>query len=132
MHSQERNPLYYGSAESSQQHHMNPQDASNPLYKLLQDENIKEFNARRANGESVNLNGAQLRGLDLRLLNAAGLDLGNAYMRGADLRGIDFRTTNLEGASMAEAKISGCYFPKELSPEEIRMSVEKGMRMRYR
>ncbi len=132
MQNHERNPIYYGTAESSQQLQMNPQDANNPMYKLLQDENIKEFNARRAKGETVNLNGANLRGLDLRLLNAAGLDLGNAYLRGADLRGIDFRNTHLEGASMAEAKISGCYFPKELEAEEIRMSVEKGMRMRYR
>lgn len=131
MQHHERNPIYYGTAESSQQHHMKPEDAAHPLYKLLQDENIKEFNARRAHGESVNLNGANLRGLDLRLMNAAGLDLGNAYLRGADLRGIDFRNTNLEGASLAEAKISGCYFPKVLSPEEIRMSVEKGIRMRY-
>lgn len=131
MHGHERNPIYYGSAESSQQHHMNPQDANNPLYKLLLDENIKEFNARRAQGETVNLNGALLRGLDLRMMNAAGLDMSNAYLRGADLRGIDFRTTLLEGASLAEAKISGCYFPRELSAEEIRMSVEKGMRMRY-
>ena len=104
----------------------------NPLYKLLQDENIKEFNARRAKGETVDLNGAMLRGLDLRFMNAAGLDLGNAYLRGADLRGIDFRTTNLEGASIAETKISGCFFPRELSAEEIRLSVEKGTRMRYR
>ncbi len=125
------NPLFFGATENGHQHQMRPEDASHPLYKLLQDENIKEFNARRALGETVNLNGANLRGLDLRLMNAAGLDLGNAYLRGADVRGVDFRTTNLEGASMAEAKISGCYFPKALSAEEIRMSVEKGMRMRY-
>ena len=131
MHNHERNPLYYGSAESSQIHRMNPQDANNLLYKLLLDENIKEFNACRARGETINLNGANLRGLDLRLMNASGLDMSNAYLRGADLRGVDFRTTQLEGASMAEAKISGCYFPKTLSAEEIRMSVEKGTRMRY-
>ena len=65
-------------------------------------------------------------------MDASGLDLSDAYFRGADLRGIDFRQTNLEGASMAEAKISGCYFPKELSAEEIRMSVELGTRLRYR
>lgn len=131
MSNHEHNSLFYGSVED-QQNQMLPQEVNNPLYKLLQSENIKEFNARRAKGETVNLNGALLRGLDLRFMNAAGLDLGNAYMRGADLRGIDFRTANLEGASMAESKISGCYFPKELSPEEIRMSVEKGIRMRYR
>lgn len=126
------NPLFYGAADNGHQHQMRPEDANHPLYRLLQEENIKEFNTRRAQGETVNLNGANLRGLDLRLMNAAGLDLGNAYLRGADLRGIDFRTTNLEGASLAETKISGCYFPKELTAEEIRMSVEKGTRMRYR
>lgn len=131
MPGHEHNPVFYGSAVDTQHQHMQPKDANNPLYKLLQDENIKEFNARRANGETVDLNGALLRGLDLRLMNATGLDMSNAYLRGADLRGIDFRSTLLEGASMAEAKISGCFFPKALSPEEIRMSVEKGMRMRY-
>ncbi len=102
-----------------------------PLYQLLMDEKIDEFNAARAAGKTVDLNGALLRGIDLRKLNADGLDLSNAYLRYADLRGVDLRNTKLEGASLCEAKISGAYFPKELKPEEIRLSVDRGIRLRY-
>lgn len=106
----------------------NPND---PLYKMLLDENIKAFNDARKSGKTVELQGALFRGIDLRNMNADGLDMQDAYFRGADLRGVDLRNTNLEGASLCDAKISGCYFPKELSPEEIRLSNEKGTRMRY-
>lgn len=109
-----------------------PVDPQDPLYQLLLDEKIPEFNDARAQGKTVDLQGAQLRGRDLRQMNAEGLDMRDAYLRGADLRGIDFRTTQLEGASICEAKISGCYFPPALTAEEIRMSLEKGTRLRYR
>ena len=39
---------------------------------------------------------------------------------------------DLEGASIAGTKISGTYFPKELSAEEINLSLQHGTRMRYR
>ncbi len=107
-------------------------DPNDPLYKLLLDEKIQEFNAARAQGKTVDLRGAQLRGRDLRIMNAEGLDMRDAYLRGADLRGIDFRTTQLEGASICDAKISGCFFPREISAEEIRLSQDRGTRMRYR
>ena len=130
----ESNPVFYGKAADAAAHqfHMDPELAKQPLYQLLQSENIREFNARRANGESVNLNGALLRGLALRKMNASGLDMRNSYLRGADLRGVDFRSTLLEGASLAETKISGCFFPNDISAEELRLSVEKGTRLRIR
>ncbi len=106
-------------------------DPNDPLYQLLLDEKIKEFNDAKSAGQSIDLRGALFRGIDLRNLDAEGLDMGDAYFRGADLRGIDFRNTNLEGASLCEAKISGCYFPKQLSSDEIRLSVERGTRLRY-
>ena len=62
---------------------------------------------------------------------ASGLDFGNSYVRNTDLSGIDFRNTNLQGASLLDAKLSGTYFPPELSPEEIRLSLDTGTRMRY-
>ncbi|HHM8029560.1 TPA: hypothetical protein ACRNPQ_004137, partial [Pseudomonas aeruginosa] len=37
----------------------------------------------------------------------------------------------LEGASLAHAQISGTYFPLRLAPDEIRMSVNFGTRLRY-
>lgn len=104
---------------------------SDAMYQLLRAENIEEFNLRREKGEAAILSGGDFRGLDLRNLNASGLDFSDGYFRGADLRGIDFRHSNLEGASLCEAKISGCYFPPELTAEEIRLSVEGGIRMRY-
>lgn len=108
-----------------------PEISDDPLHQLLRDEDIKGFNEKKPTLDTSNLHSKNYRGLDLRNMDADGLNLANAYFRNADLRGIDFRNTNLDGASMAEAKISGCYFPRELSPEEIRMSVELGTRLRY-
>lgn len=109
-----------------------PRKIDHPLYKLLQDEDIKGFNELRAKGEICDFSFAILRGLDLRGMDARGLNLSGAYFRGADLRGIDFRQTNLEGASICEAKISGVFFPDALDAHEIYLSVERGTRMRYR
>lgn len=103
-----------------------------PLYLLLRDERVDEFNRRKALGEKALLSAGDYRALDLRNLDADGLDFTDAYFRNADLRGIDFRTACLEGASLAEAHISGCYFPVELSAEEIRLSLDLGTRLRYR
>ena len=105
----------------------------NPLYNLLRSENIEEFNKRKNAGEVTadQLCSGDFRGLDLRNLDADGLDFSNAYFRAADLRGIDFRNSDIEGASFCQAHISGCYFPKNLSVEEIRLSVELGIRVRY-
>jgi uncharacterized protein YjbI with pentapeptide repeats len=105
----------------------------NALYELLRTERIDEFNKRKAAGESLEglLRGGDFRGLDLRALDVDGLDLRDAYFRGADLRGIDFRNTQLEGASFCQAHLSGCYFPKELSADELRQSFDLGLRVRY-
>ena len=106
----------------------------NPLYELLRSEQIDEFNKRKAAGEPTEgqLRGGNFRGLDLRNLDASGLDLSDAYFRGSDLRGVDFRNCNIEGASFCQAHLSGCYFPKTLSPAEIRLSFDLGIRVRYR
>lgn len=106
----------------------------NALFDLLRSEQVDEFNKRKAAGEPTEgqLYGGDFRGTDLRNLDANGLDLRDAYFRGADLRGIDFRKANIEGASFCQAHISGCYFPKEVSAEEIRLSVDLGIRIRYR
>ena len=40
--------------------------------------------------------------------------------------------TGLECASLNEAKLAGVYFPAELSAEEIALSIEHGVRMRYK
>ena len=45
---------------------------------------------------------------------------------------VDFRKARLEGASINAAKISGAYFPAELTASEIELSLLHGSRMRYR
>lgn len=109
-----------------------PMMSRDPMFQLLRGEEVANFNERRVHGESVDLKGTDLSRIDLRGLNADGLDLTDCYMRMSDLRGIDFRKARLEGVSLASANISGCYFPVELSPDEIALSVAQGTRMRYR
>ena len=102
-----------------------------PLYQLLRNEDIDGFNAQRDSLETSELKSGDYRGRDLRKMNADGLDFSNSYFRNSDLSGIDFRNTNLEGASLLGSKLSGVYFPSELSAEEIRLSRDTGTRMRY-
>lgn len=109
-----------------------PQIKDDPMYRLLREGAVEEFNSRRAAGESCDLRGCDFRHLDLRKLDADGLDLRNAYFRQSDLRGVDFTGANLEGASINAAKISGAYFPHELGAEEITLSLTHGTRLRYR
>lgn len=103
-----------------------------PLYLMLREGHIEEFNQRRQSGVSCDLRGADLRSLDLRNLDAKDLDLRDAYLRQADLRGVDLSKTNLDGASISGAKISGALFPLQLTAEEITLSLVHGTRMRYR
>ncbi len=109
-----------------------PRIPQEPLYQLLRAEQVQEFNSKVDRKAPPDLSGCDFRGLDLRGLDVSGLDLSDAYFRGSDLRGIDFRGAKLEGASIVTAKISGCYFPAELSAEEITLSLNHGTRLRYR
>jgi len=109
-----------------------PEIKADPLYKMLRQEDIDAFNANRDHMDTGTLKSGDYRGRDLRKMNARGLDFSNAYFRNADLSGIDFRETNLEGASLLDAKISGVYFPDELSADEIRLSLDTGTRLRYK
>jgi len=102
------------------------------LYSLLHKDDVATFNKERPLDGSIDMRDGDFRGLDLRELNADGIDFTNAYFRSADLRGIDFSKASLEGASLAHAQISGAYFPPELSADEILMSMNFGTRLRYR
>ncbi len=108
-----------------------PEIKSDPMYMLLREGKIEEFNKRKAQGESFDLTYCNMRTLDLRGLDADGIDFSNSYFRLADLRGVDFFNSRLEGASLNNAKVSGCLFPKELSADEIDLSLIYGTRMRY-
>lgn len=109
-----------------------PRMSDSPMYLLLRMGDVEEFNRRRAAGETCDLRGCDLSRLDLRELDARGLDMRDCYFRSSDLRGIDLRETLLEGASFAQAFVSGCYLPAELSPAEMMMALEHGTRVRYR
>ena len=110
---------------------MQPNISTDPMYLLLREENITEFNTRFEAGEKPELSNCDFRGVDLRGLEVTGLDLSGSYFRQADLRGIDLSQCNLEGASINSAHISGTLFPKELSAQEIQLSHHQGTRMRY-
>ena len=105
--------------------------SNDPMYKLLREGCIKEFNVKKAAGDKCDLKSCDLRGLDLRGLDAVGLDFSDCYFRQSDLRGIDFSQSMLKGASINACKISGVLFPQELSASEIELSLLQGTRMRY-
>jgi uncharacterized protein YjbI with pentapeptide repeats len=98
---------------------------------LIQEEKHDAFNTLvKATGGRVDLSGAHLRAYDLRKFDLSGADLSGAYLKHADLRGLDLGGANLSGASMREAKVSGVLFPRNLSPQEIMMSLQHGTRLR--
>ena len=103
-----------------------------PMYRLLREGRVKDFNERKELGEKIDLTWCDFRGMDLRGLNTQGLDLSSCYFRQTDLRGLDLSSCQLEGASINAAKISGTLFPKELTADEITLSLLHGTRMRYR
>lgn len=107
-----------------------PQIKKDAMYQLLRDGKIKEFNHYRDKGKEPDLTNCDFRAIDLQGMNADGLDMSGCYFRLADLRGIDFSNTKLEGASIHDAKISGAFFPKEFSSDELTMSLIRGTRLR--
>lgn len=108
----------------------NPLISTDPMYQLLREGKIDEFNAKKQSGEYCNLKCCDFRSLDLKGIDAVGLDLRGAYFRQADLRGVDFRGSLLDGCSINGAKISGTYFPLNIPAQEILLSLEHGTRMR--
>ncbi len=104
--------------------------SENKCYGLLRQEQVGEFNKMAAAGEAGDLTNCDFRGLDLRQLEADGIDFSGCYFRSSDLRGIDFSGARLDGASLHAARIAGVLFPPEFSPAEIQMSRELGTRLR--
>jgi len=106
--------------------------SDNPLYRLLREGKIAEFNQRIASGEKAELSGCDFRHVNLEGLVADGLDFSNSYFRQSSLRGVDFsRCQTMIGASIHGAKISGAFFPEDIRAEEILLSLEHGTRIRY-
>ena len=108
-----------------------PKVLDDEMFQLLRMGNITTFNKKRDLSIEYDLSGTDLSRIDLRGLNAENINFEDAYFRMSDLRGIDFRNSKMEGASFAGTNISGCFFPKELSADEILFSLEHGTRVRY-
>lgn len=108
-----------------------PRMSDDRLYLLLREEKIDEFNTLREDGGEYDLSGLDFRGVDLRGILTDGIDFSNAYFRQANLAGLNLSRCPMEGASISGANISGTYFPKELSPGEIMLSLRTGARLRY-
>lgn len=102
-----------------------------PAIELIHEGRYPEFNKLAAKG-SVDLENADLRMADLRAADLRTANLRGAYLRNADLRGVDLSEAELEGASLNSARVSGCYFPRSVSADEVRLSVEHGTRIRCR
>lgn len=98
---------------------------------FLQEEHIDAFNkyVDQRDGE-VDLRDAHLRSYDLRKCHLKYANLRGAYMRASDLRALDLSEADLEGASFKGAKISGVMFPRNVSAQEIHLSVTHGTRIR--
>jgi uncharacterized protein YjbI with pentapeptide repeats len=98
---------------------------------LVQEDRHLDFNRLvEASPGPVDLSGGQFRAYDLRKYNLQLANLSNCYLRHADLRGLNLSEAQLEGASLKEAKVSGTLFPHNIAPEEIRLSLEQGTRLR--
>lgn len=108
-----------------------PKISTDPLYRLLREGKVDEFNQRIAAGEKADLVGCDFRHVNLQQLITDGLDFSDSYFRQTDLRGIDFsKCLSLEGVSIHGAKISGVRFPADIKADEILLSLEFGTRMR--
>ncbi len=107
-----------------------PKRDEDPMFVLIRDEKIDEFNKKKAGGAEIDFTGRSFRGLDLRGMDTDGIDFSGSYFRNADLRGVNFSTCNMEGASIREAKVSGALFPKGIGADEITLSLTYGTRMR--
>ena len=107
-----------------------PNDA---MYRLLREGCITEFNAKKASGETVRFTGVRSEGASTY---EGSMPMGwisaTVIFAKSDLRSVDFRNARLEGASINAAKISGAYFPADLTASEIELSLLHGNRMRYR
>lgn len=98
---------------------------------LVQEDRPLDFNRLvESQGGMVDLSGAMFRGYDLRKFNLCQANLSDCYLRSADLRGLDLSKADLHGASLKDAKVSGVLFPANISAEEIRLSLEYGIRLR--
>ncbi len=99
-------------------------------FRCLRAGDTEEFGKHIVERQEVDLSNCELEGTDFRGVDLSRVILRGSHLRGADLRGADLREVDLEGCSLRHAKISGTYFPTNLSAAEIQLSIEYGTRLR--
>jgi uncharacterized protein YjbI with pentapeptide repeats len=104
-----------------------PDDAA---FRCLRTGDIEGFQKQSMGRSKIDFSDSDLRSADLRGFDLAKVVLRGCYMRDTDLRGLDLRHLDLEGCSFYHSKISGAYFPANLSVAEITASVQYGIRVR--
>lgn len=107
-----------------------PKFLDDETFKSLRSGEKETFNNLVKNRESIDFSDCDLRATDFRGIDLSKVILKGAYLRDANLRGQDLRQHDLEGCSIFHAHISGVFWPRNLSAEEIRLSLDHGTRMR--
>jgi uncharacterized protein YjbI with pentapeptide repeats len=107
-----------------------PRLLDDEAFHCLRSEDLDGFHRHIAGRQEVDFSNCELKGTDFRRADLSKVILSGSHLREADLRGVNLRHMDLEGCSLIHAKISGTYFPENLSAAEIRMSVECGTRLR--
>jgi uncharacterized protein YjbI with pentapeptide repeats len=107
-----------------------PRFPDDPAFRCLRVGDLDGYHRAIEGRAVVDFTGTDLRASDFRRADLSRVVLRDAYLRDADFRGCDLRHLDLEGASIQAAKLSGVYFPANLSPEEICMSIRFGTRLR--
>jgi uncharacterized protein YjbI with pentapeptide repeats len=107
-----------------------PRFLDDQAFRCLRMGDAEGFSRQVAGRTEIDFSDTDLRGVDLRGVDLSKLVIRGAYLRDADVRGLDLRHMDLEGCSLYHAKISGTYFPPNLTPQEITASVQLGTRMR--
>jgi uncharacterized protein YjbI with pentapeptide repeats len=107
-----------------------PRFLQDPAFRCLRAGDLEGFHRAIVGRDVIDFSGADLRGTDFRKADLRRVVLRDAYLRDADLRGCDLRHLDLEGISLQNAKLSGTYFPANLSAAEIQLSFQLGTRIR--
>ncbi len=107
-----------------------PEFLQDEAFRSLRAGDIAAFHEQIEGRDVVDFTGADLRAVDMRKVDISKMILRGAYLRDADLRGVDLRNKDLEGCTFLRARVSGTFFPPQLSAQELRNSVDLGTRVR--
>jgi len=107
-----------------------PQFLDDEAFRCLRSGDYRAFNELAKKRQVIDLSNCDLRTTDFRYVDLSNVVLRGSYLRDADLRGVDLYHLDLSGCSLHNAKISGTYFPPNITAEEIRLSHEFGTRLR--